>query len=843
MAWFSPKPPPRDGPDDEGEELQGLLADADALGAGHGNPPREDAAQQLPPRPPGRPPARRREELMRRTGLLPPEKAALPHHLDTIDWSRARAEARRHEDVVEAKIRGWPVLLRSAFRAYDACQSWLALGIIGASCGVVASIIDTGTDWATDLKFGLCRRGFWISKATCCSDATDMNVCPAWNQWAPPGFFSFACYVVIAVAMGSYSAWITQLYPFARGSGLPEIKVIMGGFVMQRLFGFGTLLTKSMGLVLAVGAGLSIGKEGPFVHVAMCVAQVWAGAFSKYAANQGRQRELLSSAAAAGVAVAFGAPVGGVLFSLEEVSSYFPAKTMFRAFWCALIAVLTMQHLNQSGVGKLVMFEVRYHHQWKHFEMLPFLLLGALGGLIGAAFNKLHRALLQFRRQVHLEEMAVAEVALLAFLTATLNYHAVYLRSSATGLLAALFSETCVRTAATAGSPSEAASAPAVAGIGRARSVPAAAAGISDALCQGEWPAIVELLVCGIIKVPLSLWASSAPVPGGILIPSLVIGALLGRAAGLALQLLQISVGDGGIFSDCAKSTQCITPGVYAMVGAAAVLAGVTRSTVSLVVIMMEVTGGLEYVLPIMAAIMVSKWVGDVVGGRATIYDNAIEMKAYPHLDHNQEPPRNRGCVRDVLLFAVRSPRTPTRPGDGPGTGTSDSAAGAIVGENEMEEVAVVQVQGDSGLGSRQLHVLEMHGNTCAGLRRLLVRAAHCSGLPVVVSHMHPVVVGFAPRDALEALLQEAQFLPSRMQGVGGATEANLEAEVDVMAAAELAPLQVDEDMGIDRVMDMFVALGLRFVLVTSRGLLKGIVTKKDLLHFLNHGPLATACG
>ena len=86
MAWFCPKPPPRNGPDDEGEELQGLLADADALGAGHGNPP-----QQLPPRPPGRPPARRREELMRRTGLLPPEKAALPHHLDTIDWSRARA--------------------------------------------------------------------------------------------------------------------------------------------------------------------------------------------------------------------------------------------------------------------------------------------------------------------------------------------------------------------------------------------------------------------------------------------------------------------------------------------------------------------------------------------------------------------------------------------------------------------------------------------------------------------------------------------------------------------------------------------------------------------------------
>ena len=53
---------------------------------------------------------------------------------------------------------------------------------------------------------------------------------------------------------------------------------------------------------------------------------------------------------------------------------------MWRAFWCAIVAVLTMQHLNHSGVGKLVMFEVHYHHQWKHFEMLPFLALGVVGG-------------------------------------------------------------------------------------------------------------------------------------------------------------------------------------------------------------------------------------------------------------------------------------------------------------------------------------------------------------------------------------------------------------------------------------------------------------------------------
>lgn len=43
-----------------------------------------------------------------------------------------------------------------------------------------------------------------------------------------------------------------------------------------------------------------------------------------------KRREILSAACAAGVAVAFGAPIGGVLFSLEEVSYFFPAKVMWR---------------------------------------------------------------------------------------------------------------------------------------------------------------------------------------------------------------------------------------------------------------------------------------------------------------------------------------------------------------------------------------------------------------------------------------------------------------------------------------------------------------------------------
>lgn len=113
---------------------------------------------------------------------------------------------------------------------------------------------------------------------------------------------------------------------FGSGSGISEVKCILSGFVIHGYLGFWTLFTKSVGLTLSVASGLSLGKEGPFVHIASCVGNIVCRVFSKYEHNESKRREMLSCACAAGVAVAFGAPVGGVLFSLEEVSYYFPAK-------------------------------------------------------------------------------------------------------------------------------------------------------------------------------------------------------------------------------------------------------------------------------------------------------------------------------------------------------------------------------------------------------------------------------------------------------------------------------------------------------------------------------------
>ena len=79
------------------------------------------------------------------------------------------------------------------------------------------------------------------------------------------------------------------------------------------------------------------------------------------------------------MSVAFGAPIGGILFSLEEVSYYFPMKTLWRSFFCAMIAAFTLKYMNPFGTGRLVMFYVEYDNTWKLFELIPFIILGALG--------------------------------------------------------------------------------------------------------------------------------------------------------------------------------------------------------------------------------------------------------------------------------------------------------------------------------------------------------------------------------------------------------------------------------------------------------------------------------
>lgn len=214
-----------------------------------------------------------------------------------------------------------------------------------------------------------------------------------------------------------------MVYYSAAGSGVAEVRVILSGFVLHGFLGLRTLIFKMLSLILSVSSGLSIGKEGPFVHMATCVGNIACRLFAKYDRNDAKRREVLSAAAAAGVAVAFGAPLGGVLFGLEEVSYFFPAKTLFRTFFACIVAALSLKFLNPYGTHKIVMFEIRYLVDWEYFELGSFIFVGILGGAMGALFIKASKFWAQsFRRIKAIKAYPMLEVFLVAVVTGLMSY-------------------------------------------------------------------------------------------------------------------------------------------------------------------------------------------------------------------------------------------------------------------------------------------------------------------------------------------------------------------------------------------------------------------------------------
>jgi chloride channel 3/4/5 len=140
------------------------------------------------------------------------------------------------------------------------------------------------------------------------------------------------------------------------------------------------------------------------------------------------------------------------------------------------------------------------------------------------------------------------------------------------------------------------------------------------------------IAVAMVVKAALTVVTFGIKLPAGIFIPTLGVGACAGRIVGLAVQYAQWRWPAAPVFSPC-KGTPCVIPGLYAMVGAAATLSGVTRTTVSLAVIMFELTDTLTYAVPVMLAVLVAKTVADALEPKG-IYELVIEYVSFFFSDY-----------------------------------------------------------------------------------------------------------------------------------------------------------------------------------------------------------------
>ena len=113
---------------------------------------------------------------------------------------------------------------------------------------------------------------------------------------------------------------------------------------------------------------------------------------------------------------------------------------------------------------------------------------------------------------------------------------------------------------------------------------------------------VLSLLFATVMRTFLVIISYGCKVPAGIFVPSMAIGASFGRMVGILVQTLHESFPHAKFFAACEPDVPCITPGTYAFLGAAAALSGIMHITVSVVVIMFELTGALTYILPTMVS-------------------------------------------------------------------------------------------------------------------------------------------------------------------------------------------------------------------------------------------------
>lgn len=281
--------------------------------------------------------------------------------------------------------------------------------------------------------------------------------------------------VFIAYLLGT----IVKKQPLIKGSGIPQVKGVVSGHLEMNWFS--TILWKFIGGILAIGAGLSLGREGPSIQLGAAAGQ---GVNRLFGGLKIEERILITSGASAGLAAAFNAPLAGVIFALEELHKNFSPPILMSAMAASLTADFICQHV--FGVKPIFNFHTLPILPSKYY--LHLIILGLIIGVFGAFFNwSLLKTQDIYKKQTVIPQKYLAVVPLLL------------------SIIVGLYLPACL-------------------GGGNK---------LIDSISLGHF-SIAILLVLVAVKFVFTILSYGSGVPGGIFLPLLVIGALVGNIFGNA---------------------------------------------------------------------------------------------------------------------------------------------------------------------------------------------------------------------------------------------------------------------------------------------------------------------
>ena len=468
--------------------------------------------------------------------------------------------------------------------------------------------------------------------------------------------------LILAVISALLCLWFA---PEAVGSGIPEVKAYLNGVRAPNLVGLPLFVVKIVATVLSVSSGLACGPEGPFIHlgsmIGMSCARLmkqirhvhfllapkwrtrllsWIDVDLMHFGCDAERRDLVSIGAAAGFAAAFGAPVGGLLFSLEEASSFFSHSMFLRTLVATALGTFCLA-IHHGDLTEYSVINLRNFHSpntdifLSRFEELPlYMLVGAAFGFLGGGFVYCWREIQLFKqrffktnRSYHFSYQLL-EIVGLSLLTSGLTFYLSMQKFSCKGI--GITDDIVeVDAAAWQSHVHEVGCMP-----GQINEIAAIFFGGRDEPIRAilKEPGQFEpntLLLVGLTFLPLMTLTLGVSLPSGIFMPSILIGCCLGGYMGLVFQKL---------FS------ADLSPSTFALLGAAALLTGIQRSTVSLCVILVEGTGQVKVLIPVIVTVVVARYVADRITHDG-LYEVSIELKSYPYLGHEE---KNRYDIFEV---------------------------------------------------------------------------------------------------------------------------------------------------------------------------------------------------
>lgn len=189
-----------------------------------------------------------------------------------------------------------------------------------------------------------------------------------------------AVLVLLGLAgLGLLSWFLVKREPLISGSGIPQVEGQLSGKIHPRWHR--VLIYKFLGGLLTLGAGLTLGREGPSVQMGAAAGQ---GVAELLKRPDSEKRYLITSGAAAGLSAAFHAPMAGVVFALEEAHQNFSAIALVSAMAAAIAADFVSS--NVLGLDPVLEFAGMKALPLSYYWLI--ILLGVFLGAAGAFFNK-----------------------------------------------------------------------------------------------------------------------------------------------------------------------------------------------------------------------------------------------------------------------------------------------------------------------------------------------------------------------------------------------------------------------------------------------------------------------